>query len=110
MFERFTERARQVVVLAQGEARHFGDPSIGTDHLLLGAAREGDGIGARALRSFDLTPDRLRDLLRPGRTEVVPPSSGQMPFTSEAKASLEHAGRVARASVTAPSARSTSSW
>jgi ATP-dependent Clp protease ATP-binding subunit ClpC len=91
VFERFTERARQVVVLAQEESRALGDAFISTDHLLLGLAREQQGIGARALQSFDLTLERLRDLLRPDRGEVVPPPTGQIPFTPRAKASLEQA-------------------
>jgi ATP-dependent Clp protease ATP-binding subunit ClpC len=91
VFERFTERARQVVVLAQDESRALGDAFISTDHLLLGLAREQQGIGARALQSFDLTLERLRDLLRPDREHVVPPITGQIPFTPRAKASLEQA-------------------
>ena len=55
MFERFTERARQVVVLAQDEARALGHDYIGTEHLLLGLLREADGLGARTLNSLGVT-------------------------------------------------------
>lgn len=63
MFERFTDEARRVVVLAQEEARSFGHPWIGSGHLLL-AGSQGDTAAARALREVGLTPDRLRAALR----------------------------------------------
>ena len=55
MFERFTERARQVVVLAQDEARTLNHNYIGTEHLLLGLLREEEGLAARVLGSYDVT-------------------------------------------------------
>ena len=70
MFERFTERARRAVVLAQDEARMLNHDWIGTEHLLLGLIGEGDGVAARALESLDFSHARglrakvLRPLLR----------------------------------------------
>ena len=61
MFERFTERARKVVVLAQEEARHFNHNYIGTEHLLLGLVREEDGVASKALRSVNVSLDRVRE-------------------------------------------------
>ena len=55
MFERFTDRARQVVVLAQQEARMLGHDWIGTEHLLLGLIREGDGVAAKVLESLGIS-------------------------------------------------------
>src|SRR5918999_4805047 len=60
MFERFTERARKVVVLAQEEARHFNHNYIGTEHLLLGLVRESEGVAARVLSNLDVDPDKVR--------------------------------------------------
>ena len=81
MFERFTERARQVVVLAQDEARALGHPHIGTEHLLLGLLREEEGLGRRVLDSLGVTLEAVRDQVErvAGRGDVVP--TGQMPFT-----------------------------
>lgn len=95
MFERFTEQARQVVVLAQDEARQLRHQHIGTEHLLLALLRDQHrGIAAQILQSFDLTVERVHDRLR----EIVPPgdgpvASGQIPFTSRAKRVLEGALR-----------------
>src|SRR6267142_2245604 len=60
MFERFTERARQVVVLAQEEARILKHNYIGTEHILLGLLREEEGLAARVLESLDITVERVR--------------------------------------------------
>ncbi len=60
VFERFSDRARQVVVLAQEEARTFKHNYIGTEHILLGVLREEKGLGARALQSLDITVERAR--------------------------------------------------
>jgi ATP-dependent Clp protease ATP-binding subunit ClpC len=60
MFERFTERARQVIVLAQEEARTLKHGAIGTEHILLGLLRENDGLAAQALQSIGLWLDRAR--------------------------------------------------
>ena len=61
MFERFTERARQVVVLAQDEARALKHNYIGTEHILLGLVRENGGVGARILLEFDADPEKIRN-------------------------------------------------
>jgi ATP-dependent Clp protease ATP-binding subunit ClpA len=89
MFERFTDRARRVVVLAQEESRRLGHDYIGTEHLLLGLIREGEGMAARALKSLDVSLDRVRREIeeRVGRGEGV--SSGHIPFTPRAKKVLE---------------------
>ncbi len=89
MFERFTERARQVVVLAQEEARILKHNYIGTEHILLGLLREEEGVAGRVLESFDLTVDRVRaQVVRiVGSGEDV--SSNQIPFTPSAKKVLE---------------------
>src|SRR6266850_3864179 len=61
MFERFTERARQVVVLAQREARTLGHNYIGTEHILLGLVRENEGVAARILLDFDADSEKIRN-------------------------------------------------
>jgi ATP-dependent Clp protease ATP-binding subunit ClpA len=95
MFERFTERARQVVVYAQDEARLLGHNYIGTEHELLGLMREKDGLAARVLESLGLTIDDVRaDVTRiVGRGEGT--ASGEIPFTPRAKKVLELSMREA---------------
>src|SRR5947209_8435580 len=95
MFERFTERARQVVVLAQEEARTLKHNYIGTVHILLGLLREEEGLAARVLESLDITVERVRaQVVRiVGSGEEV--TSGQIPFTPRAKKVLELALREA---------------
>ncbi len=95
MFERFTERARQVVVLAQEEARTLKHNYIGTEHILLGLLREEEGLAARVLESLDITVERVRaQVVRiVGSGEEV--TSGQIPFTPRAKKVLELALREA---------------
>jgi ATP-dependent Clp protease ATP-binding subunit ClpC len=96
VFERFTERARQVVVLAQDEARALKHNYIGTEHLLLGLLREEEGLAARVLESFDVTVEKVREqvkrLVGQGDEEIV---TGQIPFTPRAKKVLELALREA---------------
>src|SRR5439155_1091101 len=89
MFERFTERARQVVVLAQEEARTLKHNYIGTEHILLGLLREEEGLAARVLESLDITVERVRaQVVRiVGSGEEV--TSGQIPFTPRAKTVIE---------------------
>lgn len=89
MFERFTDRARRVVVIAQEEARDFGHRNIGTEHLLLGLIHADADIGAKALASFELTQDGIRTKVEEvfGRGDWV--SSGHVPFTPRAKKVLE---------------------
>ena len=90
MFEPFTERPRQVVVLAQEEARTLKHNYIGTEHILLGLLREEEGLAARVLESLDITVERVRIV---GSGEEV--TSGQIPFTPRAKKVLELALREA---------------
>jgi len=89
MFERFTDRARRVVVLAQEESRLLGHNYIGTEHLLLGLLAEREGVAARALRSLDITLDAAREQVR----EIIGPGAqeprGHIPFTPRAKKILE---------------------
>jgi ATP-dependent Clp protease ATP-binding subunit ClpC len=96
VFERFTERARQVVVLAQDEARALKHNYIGTEHLLLGLLREEEGLAARVLESLDITVEEVRAqvkrLVGQGDEETV---TGQIPFTPRAKKVLELALREA---------------
>src|SRR5665647_3044022 len=82
MFERFTERARQVVVLAQEEARTLGHNYIGTEHILLGLVRENEGVAARILLDFDADSEKIRNevirmLSGPGGRRQGASSSGQ---------------------------------
>ena len=95
MFERFTERARQVVVLAQEEARTLKHNYIGTEHILLGLLREEEGLAARVLESLEITVEEVRSqVIRiVGAGEEV--TSGQIPFTPRAKKVLELALREA---------------
>jgi ATP-dependent Clp protease ATP-binding subunit ClpC len=95
MFERFTKRARHVVVLAQEEARALGHNYIGTEHLLLGLLREEEGVAARVLESLSITVEDLRAQVARiiGRSEAI--AGGQIPFTPRAKKVLELALREA---------------
>jgi ATP-dependent Clp protease ATP-binding subunit ClpC len=89
VFERFTERARQSVVLAQEEARALKHNYIGTEHILLGLLREEEGLAARVLESLDITVDEVRAQVGRivGQGDEV--TSGQIPFTPRAKKVLE---------------------
>jgi ATP-dependent Clp protease ATP-binding subunit ClpC len=90
MFERFTDRARRVIVDAQNEARSLGHNYIGPEHILLGLINEGDGVGAKALEAMQISTDTVR-----GRIEEItgrgqaPPTTGHIPFTPRAKKVLE---------------------
>jgi ATP-dependent Clp protease ATP-binding subunit ClpA len=85
MFERFTDRSRRVVVLAQEEARMLNHNYIGTGHILLGLIRESDGLAARALESLGISLDAVRQQVEEiiGRGQEAP--SGPVPFTPRAK-------------------------
>jgi ATP-dependent Clp protease ATP-binding subunit ClpA len=91
MFERFTERARRVVVLAQEEARRLHHNYIGTEHILLGLIREGEGVAALALDALGISLDAVRqqveEIIGQSPQEVPPP--GHIPFTPRAKKVLE---------------------
>ena len=95
MFERFTERARQVVVLAQEEARSLKHNYIGTEHLLLGLLREEEGVAARVLDGLEVSVEEVRAAVVRivGSGEESP--QGQIPFTPRAKKVLELALREA---------------
>jgi ATP-dependent Clp protease ATP-binding subunit ClpC len=89
MFERFTDRARRVVVLAQDEARSLNHNYIGTEHILLGMLREGEGVAAKALEELGIGADAIRQQVVEiiGRGQQIP--SGHIPFTPRAKKVLE---------------------
>ena len=89
MFERFTERARRAVVLAQEEARKLDHGYIGTEHLLLGLIHEGEGVAAKTLESLGISLKTVREqvVARVGRGQRPP--SGHIPFTERAKRVLE---------------------
>ncbi len=95
MFERFTERARQVVVIAQDEARTLGHNYIGTEHLLLGLIREQDGMAARALSVLGVTEEAARRQVAAMVVQGDAAATGQIPFTRRAKDVLELALREA---------------
>jgi ATP-dependent Clp protease ATP-binding subunit ClpC len=94
MFERFTDRARRVVVLAQEEARMLDHNYIGTEHLLLGLIHEGSGVAARALEALEIRLEAVRQEVEKaiGRGGEGQPS-GHIPFTPRAKKVLELAFR-----------------
>ena len=89
MFERFTDRARSVVVLAQEEARMFKHNYIGTEHILLGLAHEGEGVAAKALEAMGVSLAAARSQVEAiiGRGQAEP--TGHIPFTPRAKKVLE---------------------
>jgi len=89
MFERFTDRARRVVVLAQEEARMLNHNYIGTEHILLGLIHEGEGVAAKALESLDISLEAVRGQVEDiiGQGQQAP--SGHIPFTPRAKKVLE---------------------
>ena len=91
MFERFTERARRVVVLSQQEARELNHDWIGTEHILLGLIHEGEGIAARAITSTGVSLAAARQAVEdivPRGADPLPPA-GHIPFTPQAKKVLE---------------------
>ncbi len=95
MFERFTERARKVVVLAQEEARHFNHNYIGTEHLLLGLLREDEGVAAQTLNALGVTLDEVREQVESIVGYGEEGTGGQAPFTPRSKKVLELALREA---------------
>ncbi len=88
MFRRFTQRARNAVIYAQEEARQLNHPAIGTEHILLGLLKEGEGVGARALLSMGIDLEKVRSevtrIIGQGNTPVEPPD-GDLPVTPRAK-------------------------
>ncbi len=97
MFNRFTERARKVVILAKEEARRLNHDYIGTEHLLMGLIKEGEGVAAAVLQNLGLSLDVIRleveKLVKPGPSTVI---SGDIPFTPKAKKVIELAMDEAR--------------
>jgi len=97
MFNRFTERARKVILLAKEEAKRFNHDYIGTEHILLGLIREGEGVAAAVLENLGLDSEKIRleveKLVQPGPSTVI---SGDIPFTPKAKKVIELAMDEAR--------------
>src|SRR6187551_3603596 len=93
MFERFTDRARRVVVLAQEEARMLNHNYIGTEHILLGLIHEGEGLAAKALENLDISLVAVREQVQEiiGQGQQAP--TGHIPFTPRAKKVLEYSLR-----------------
>ena len=89
VFERFTDRARRVLTLAQEEARLFNHSFIGTEHILLGLMSEGGGLGAQALESMGISPQAVRQKVEETIGASVSSPSGSPPFTPRAKKVLE---------------------
>ena len=96
MFERFTDRARRAVALAQDEARMLDHGWIGTEHILLGLIHEGEGVAAKALESLGISLDAVRQQVEEiiGQGQQAP--SGHIPFTPRAKKVLELSLRESR--------------
>jgi ATP-dependent Clp protease ATP-binding subunit ClpA len=97
MFERFTDRARRVLVLAQDEATALGHGFLGTEHILLGLLAEGEGVGAKALQALQVDPDALRERIVGivGTGDPAAVAGTAPPFTPRAKRVLELALRAA---------------
>ena len=89
MFERFTDRARRVVVLAQEEARLLNHAYIGTEHILLGLIHEGEGVAAKALESLSISLEAVRSQVEEIIGQGGSSPSGHIPFTPRAKKVLE---------------------
>jgi ATP-dependent Clp protease ATP-binding subunit ClpC len=96
MFERFTERARRVIILAQEEAKRLNHSAVGTEHILLGIIREGEGVASKVLESLNISPERVRAEIEGaiGRGERSPHE--EVAFTPRAKKVLELALDEAR--------------
>src|SRR5882762_7724642 len=97
MFERFTDRARKVMALANQEAQRFNHEYIGTEHILLGLVKEGSGVGANVLKNLDVDLRKVRleveKLVKPGPEMVT---MGRLPQTPRAKKVIEYAIEEAR--------------
>ena len=98
MFERFTDRARRVVVLAQEEARMLNHNYIGTEHILLGLIREGEGVAAAVLQNLNVDLEeiaqRIEETVKKGKAAAA--TGPDLPYTSRAKKVLELAMAEAR--------------
>jgi ATP-dependent Clp protease ATP-binding subunit ClpC len=89
MFQRFTDRARRVLVLAQEEARDLASAFIGTEHLLLGLIREREGVAAEVMGTLGVTYELVREKVQESSETIAEPSSGSPPFTPRVKKVLE---------------------
>ena len=94
-FERFTERARKVVVLAQDEARHFNHNYIGTEHILLGLIRENEGLASQVLKKLGVHPDEVREQVEGIVGYGEEETGAQTPFTPRVNKVLQYAPREA---------------
>jgi len=109
MFERFTDRARRVVVQAREESRRLDHDYIGTEHILLGLVHEGvGGLAAKVLESLGIGQETVRQRVEETVARGQQAPSGHVPFTAEAKQSLELALRESASLATTTSAPSTS--
>jgi ATP-dependent Clp protease ATP-binding subunit ClpC len=97
MFERYTDRARRVLVLAQVEAKKLNHNYIGTEHFLLGLIAEGEGVAAKALESLGISLSTVQQQVRELAGQGQDPPSGHIPFTPQAKKVLDLAQRESRA-------------
>ncbi len=95
MFQRFTDRARRVVVLAAEEARQLDHSHIGTGHILLGMIREGEGVASKVLATHNITLEGARESLLEIVVSGTPSPSGYVPFDEMAKKDLELSRREA---------------
>jgi ATP-dependent Clp protease ATP-binding subunit ClpC len=95
MFERFTDRARRVVVLAQDEARLLKHPAIGTEHLLLGMVGEGEAVASQALTAFGVNINTARAAVEKVTDRGASTHTGHVPFTPRMKSVLERSLREA---------------
>ena len=90
MFERFTDQARRVIILAQDEARKLSHQFIGTEHFLLGLLHEhSEGVAARALADLGIGYDAVLALVEQALGRGTEPTSGHVPFTADAKRAME---------------------
>jgi ATP-dependent Clp protease ATP-binding subunit ClpC len=97
MFERFTDRARLVVVRAQEEARALGHDYVGTEHVLLGLIHDGGGVAAKVLESLAISPEVVRQRVAEVIGQGGQSPSGHIPFTPRSKKLLELALQESRA-------------
>jgi ATP-dependent Clp protease ATP-binding subunit ClpC len=97
MFERFTDRARKAMQLANQEAKRFNHEYVGTEHVLLGLVKEGGGVAARVVKSFDIDLRDIRlEVEKLIRSGPDPPTKGKLPQTPRAKKVIEYAMEEAR--------------
>jgi len=98
MFDRFTDRARKVMALADQEARRFNHEYLGTEHILLGLIKEGCGVGATVLRNLDVDVKKMRiEVERLAKTGPDVVGLGKLPQTPRAKKVIKYAVEEARA-------------